>query len=297
MSTVTTAVLAASGFGTRFFPLTKTTQKEMVPVLHRPVIDYLVADLVAAGVTRIIIQIKSASDSITHFFSEDPDMEADFASRGWASKYEAVKNRYPGVEFILLVRDPSEGYGTALPVKQAGPHLGDSEAFFYATADDMVYAPGSSIFSQLQEEWLKADKPDAVLAAREVPAEEVSRYGVFETVPKQVGGATVEVLQQMLEKPAPGVTTSRLVNVSKYLFTGKILPHVLAITPDPRLGEYLVTDAIATLASEGTVAVLRANGEYLDCGNPKSWLLANLRVAMDDPELKAAIVNYIHEHN
>lgn len=275
---IRTALITAAGYGSRFFPVSKSVQKEMLPVLNRPVIDYLVDDCIRAGIEKIILTVREGQNIVQHYYTEQPSLRTHFESMGTAEKYRAVEELHQKASFHFVTQRNADGYGTAVPVKLAQELLQDEEAFLYITGDDFVFhSDDSSEAKQLISLWERSGA-QAVLSAREVPAEDTHRYGIVET--REEDG--VSYLSSLVEKPPQGTTTSRLANISKYVLTKDIFAGLQNQQPNPDSGELYITDTVAAL---DRVAVHVPYGKYLDCGSVAGWLKANLTVARQDPTL------------
>ena len=284
---IKTAVITAAGYGSRFFPVSKSVQKEMLPVLNRPVLDYLVDDCIAAGINHIILTVREGQDLVRHYYSEQPQLRTFFESMGSVKKYEAIENLHKKAKFTFVTQRDIDGYGTAIPVKLARQYVEDEEAFLFLTGDDFTYNPRGSEAGALATLWEKT-QAGAVMTAREIDESLVSKYGIIETE-KNKG---YDFVKTLVEKPAVGTTTSRLANISKYVLTPAVFPLIETQKVDKKSGELYITDTILALKEQMPVAVHVPKGEYLDCGNVASWLKANLRIAKQDPELWKEIQDF-----
>jgi UTP--glucose-1-phosphate uridylyltransferase len=278
---ITTALISAAGYGSRFFPVSKSVQKEMLPVLNRPVLDYLVDDCIAAGISHIILIVREGQDLVRHYYTEQPELRTFFEQMGSAKKYEAIENLHHKARFSFITQRDVDGYGTAVPVKLARQYLEDEEAFLFLTGDDFMYHPeGGSEAADLAALW-EATKASAVMSAREVEEQQVSRYGIIETEERDGH----RYMRSLIEKPALGSTTSRLANISKYVLTPALFPLIEDQEVDSKSGELYITDSLIALSKANPIAVHVPRGDYLDCGTVASWLKANLRIAKQDPAL------------
>ncbi len=290
---IRTALITASGFGSRFFPVSKSVQKEMLPVLNRPVLDYLVDDCIAAGITNIILTVREGQPLVPYYYTEQPAVKQFFDERGWGEKYAALETLHNKATFTFVTQSHEDGYGTGVPVRLAQKYLENEEAFLYLTGDDFTYSgQGSSSASQLMSVW-EETRAAAVLSCREVESELTHKYGIVET--REEGGK--QFLTTFIEKPAQGTTASRLANISKYVFTPSIFPLLENQGVDQKSGELYVTDTVLSLSKQQPVAVHVPQGDYLDCGNVAGWLKANLKLASADPALWGELSAYVSELN
>ena len=273
---IETALILAQGFGTRFLPITKSIQKEMLPLLDRPVIDYVIEDCLKAGVKRVIVAVKPGEVQIRNYYTPQADFRAYLRQKGALAKLElldVVEQRGQAVSFIEV--DPLKQYGTAVPVLAARELLQSEPAFLVITGDELLYQPdGQSAVQGLIDLWQLTHAP--VITGLSVDPNLIDRYGIIDTVEKD----GILYLKSLVEKPAIGSVSSHLANLSKYILTANILPLIAHQEADSRSGELYLTDSISLLAEISPVAVYSPEqAVYLDCGNPESWLKANQYLA------------------
>ena len=285
------AVIALAGFGTRFLPVTKTIQKEMIPVINRPVVDYLVDDLVKAGIEEIIFVVSDHNKQALHFYRENPRLEEYLQQVGKAHLYGEIKGLHQKATFHFVKQTDQDQYGTATPVKLAQEHLEGESAFFVLMGDDIPYnADGTSEARQMMD-FLSETGADALATFVEQPQEQLQMYGVADPIERN----GVQYLKELVEKPAPGTEPSNLANISKYILTPDVFEIIEQQQPDARYDELLITDTVSELAKTKNVAVYTPKGVYLDCGYPLGWLKANLTLAKNDPELREELKKYLGE--
>lgn len=284
------ALITCAGFGTRFLPISKTIQKEMLPILNRPMIDYVVADCISAGITEIIFVVKeNETHLVEHFYSESELLQTQMQSVGQGDKYAKAYRPIPeGVKFTFITQLFSDGYGTAIPVKLVKEQLQGEDAFIVFMGDDFIYHPQSVATTEMIELFQNSNS-QALVTCITKPDSELHKYGVAET--KTENGFTY--LTNLVEKPAPGTAPTNLINISKYIFTPKIFALLETQEPNTASGEYYITDTATVLAQTDSVVVYTPNGKYLDGGNVLNWLKANLTVAKDDPELYQGLKEFI----
>ncbi len=286
------AIISTAGFGTRFLPISKTIQKEMLPILNRPVIDYVVSDCVKAGIEEIIIVMNAHNYQPLHFYRENRRLYQYLEKMNKLHLYEQVADLHQKAHFHFVKQTDEDFYGTSIPIKLAADYIQGEEAFLYLTGDDFIYFsdPERSLVKELVELYNQSSA-DGVITCIERPWEEVHRYGVAEI--ENSNGLTY--LKNFVEKPAPGTAPSNLANVSKYVLSADILPLIEQQEPDDKSGEYYITDIVLDLAQKGKIAVKTTDGKFLNAGEPLTWLRANLRLAADNPDLKKALQPLINE--
>jgi len=287
------ALIAAAGFGTRFLPFTKTIQKEMIPVLNKPVVHYLVDDLVKAGITDIVFVINEHNLQILHYFRENHRLKAFLERMNKSHIYEEIKTLHEKANFHFVKQVDSDPYGSATPVKLAKQQLQDEESFVVLMGDDIPYnADGTSEVS-LMIKHLEKTGAKALATFVEQPTELLHRYGIAETFEKN----GFKYLKNLVEKPEPGTAPSNLANISKYILTPAVFDLIDQQASDKKSGELYITDTVNLLAKQQDVAVYTPKGTYLDCGYLLGWLKANLTMAKDNPELRAELSKFIKEIN
>jgi UTP--glucose-1-phosphate uridylyltransferase len=285
---IRTALIASAGFGTRFLPITKTIQKEMLPILNRPTIDYVVADCIAAGIEKIIFVINEHNIQIKHFYSKNERLKLYLEQMNKAERYDEVAHLHSQAQFSFIKQSDSEQYGTAVPVKIAQQQLQNEEAFLVFMGDDFVYNANGSSEAQHMIETFVGSSATALATCIERPTDSLHKYGIAEVASRN----GFEFLTNLIEKPEPGTAPSNLANISKYIFTPEIFEVIAQQQLDAKSGELYITDSILTLAKNKPVVIHTPTGEYLDSGSIPTWLHANLAVAAQDPELKKIILNF-----
>lgn len=291
-SAVRKAVIPAAGFGTRFLPVAKAVPKEMLPIVDRPVIEMVVDEAVAAGVTDILMVIGRGKRAIEEYFNPHPELERQLEEGGKREALELVR-RVSGLARIHFVwQSRMRGLGDA--VLHARTFCGD-EPFALMLGDTIVEAdPGAApAIGQLISARERHSGGSAV-AVEQVPETMVSRYGI-------VGGDEVEpgVLRatRLVEKPAPEEAPSRLAIASRYLFEPGIFDH-LASTPPGKNGEIQLTDAMAALvAAGGRMHAVTVAGRRHDIGNPLDFVKTNVHYALrgDDPAQAAELRRWLRQ--
>jgi UTP--glucose-1-phosphate uridylyltransferase len=282
---VTTAIIFASGFGTRMLPITAAVQKELLPVLNRPVIDYVVDDCVRGGIKRIIFVVRPGTHALQDYYLGSPSLEQHLERFGKAEAIKLLKSVHHQAVFEFIEQPADAGYGTAVPVRVVRPHLGPDEAVVVCGGDDFLFhADGTSEIGNLIKAFQSTDAAGAVTVL-ERPDSELHRYGVVQTRPSQDS----LLLEDLIEKPSPGTAPSNLINIGKYVMTPQMLDYVDQLERDTKSGEYYLTDAVLACAKKYPVVVHPAGGQHLDAGNMAGWIEANRVVGeASQPAIKNA---------
>lgn len=268
------AVIAVAGYGSRFFPIAKTINKCMLPVLDKPVLHLAVEDCLRAGAQEIAIVTAPGDTQVRHYFSPDLEMEEHFLARGWEAKWERVAHLHELADFTFLEQPRDGRYGTALPPMIAADFIGGDD-FLCLSGDDLLLRnDGGSDLADMVTHW-DSTETAAALAAAVVPGDSANRYGVLLT--NQREGDLV--LERLAEKPANYTEPTAHAFISRGVFPGEFMTYLDKLQPSPASGEYQITDAITSLAAERDVLVHPVTGAYLDCGDPAGLLAANLAAA------------------
>lgn len=287
---ITKAVITCAGFGTRFLPISKTIQKEMLPVLNKPTIDYVVDECIEAGITDIIIVMNSHNYQPLHYFRENQRLEKYLQKTNKSELYPKIAQLHKKANFHFIKQTDEDLYGTSIPIKLSRSLLEQEEAFLYLTGDDFIFYPDDN--KNLIKELIdlhQHTQADAVITCIHKPKEELYRYGVAAI--NQENG--IDYLKTFVEKPKPGTEPSDLANVSKYVLTPQIFELIENQSPNLDNGEYYITDIVLKLAESGKVAVKTTDAYFLNSGEPTTWLQSNLTLASQDPKLRKQVEEFM----
>lgn len=283
------AVIATAGLGTRFFPITKTIQKEMLPVLNRPVIDYVIEDLLTVGVEEIIFVVNEHNQQVLHFYSKNFRLKNLLLQHQQQDKCEDLNKYETRAKFVFIKQKDTEIYGTAIPLKLAEPYLKKESAFFYLMGDNFIIAKEGQNEYQAMLKLYAESQATALVTAVPRPKEELNQYGILDL--KAEG--KFQRLINLIEKPEVTNAPSQYANISRYIFNQDIFSILKDQKVDSKLGELLVTDTVSLLAKKAKVVAYLSEGEYLDCGNVLAWLKANITLAFQNPEYKRELCEYL----
>jgi UTP--glucose-1-phosphate uridylyltransferase len=272
VSPVRTAVVPAGGLGTRFLPFSRTVAKELLPLVDRPVIDYVVTECAESGIERIVLVGAPGKETLEAYFRPSPRLAARLHEEGRADELAALERpeRLADVRFVIQ-REP-RGNGHAVFV--ARDVVGD-EPFAMVWGDDVVIARPPAV-AQLIAARERLGGGSVACAIR-VPAKEASRYGVI--AGERVDDRTVRV-SGIVEKPAPGEAPSDLAVVHGYVLEPQIF-DVLAELEPGKGGELWLADAVSVLAREAAVWAVELDGQRYDAGERAGYATAFLDVALE----------------
>ncbi len=273
------AVLPVAGRGTRLLPLTKSQPKEMLPVGRRPVVQYVVEELAAAGVNNMIFITGPGKEAIENHFDVDDELTTHLRTSGKEELLGELAYEREEIEYFYTRQRRQLGLGHAVLCAKAIVH---DSPFVVALGDSLIGLRGpSDVVPRMIHEFEHQDA-DAVIAFEEVPAEHVVRFGIA----KPRGEATdVFELEDVVEKPSQAEAPSRLAISGRYVLSPAIF-DILSETPPGKGNEIQLTDALRTLIARGgkVIGVQLAPGEHrYDIGSFDSYYRAFVRYALADP--------------
>ena len=285
LTSIRKAVIPAAGLGTRFLPVTRSVPKELLPILDRPMLQYVVAEAAAAGITDVIVVTSPGKEGIAEYFRPRPDLEERLA--GDANLLAKVQSgaRLANVSFVIQ----EEPLGLGHAVLTARDAVGD-EPFAVILPDDIIaHTPG--VLSQMMDGMADASDDAAAVAVERVPWELVHNYGVVDAEPVGDGGHRVRGL---VEKPPPGTAPSNLSIVGRYLLPASIF-DCLERTPPGARNEIQLTDGLALLMEDTPLYACEFLGVRYDGGNPMGLLRASLEHALQRDDTREAATALIKE--
>jgi len=287
---ITKAVICAAGLGTRFLPMTKAMPKEMLPIIDKPIIQYVVEEAVSAGITDIIIVGSANKRTIEDHFDHQYELEAKLRHDGKEDLAERMEAVAELANFIYLRQKGM--YGNATPVLNAA-HLLNNEPFLVLFADDFFNSkvPRSV---QLVETYERFNKP--VISLVPVDPSRAKSYGVAD-IESVIDDETFE-LSGLIEKPEPDETPTHngsiFASVAGYVFTPEMLQYVHDLKPD-KSGELVLANAINAFSKDDKVYGRVIEGQWHDAGNKEKYLEAIVDVALDDPKIAPAFKKYLED--
>ncbi|RUO29933.1 UTP--glucose-1-phosphate uridylyltransferase [Aliidiomarina sedimenti] len=281
---VSKVIIPVAGLGTRMLPATKAIPKEMLPLVDKPLIQYIVNECAAAGLTEIILVTHSSKNSIENHFDTSFELEATLESRVKRQLLDEVQSICPpGVTIMHVRQGVAKGLGHA--ILTARPLVGD-EPFAVVLPDVLLDESTADLSKDNMAEMVQSFAKQGVsqVMVEKVPAELVSNYGVAD-----IGGATLQAgeqapISQLVEKPPVDSAPSDLAVVGRYVFTRELWP-LLAVTPVGAGDEIQLTDAIAMLLNKQQVNAYYMKGKSHDCGNKLGYAMAFVEYAKRHSEL------------
>lgn len=272
------AVILAAGLGTRFLPMTKVIPKAMLPILNKPVIQYLAEEAVASGIEEIIIVTGLGKRAIEEHFDPSYELEHDLMKRGKKDLLDEIQKIEKAARFVYVRQNEPLGDGHAL---LCAKDLLGNEPFAVLFGDDIIDGEKPAL-AQLLELYEKTNCP--VLCCEQVPMNRISQYGVIE--PEKTEGREIKV-KSLVEKPTAEEAPSNLGIVGKYVCTPAVLDALSRSHGGLADGEIRLIDGLRTLLAEGKpIVALEVEGVRYDTGTPWGLLEANIAFAKKDPEFK-----------
>jgi len=285
MKKVRKAIIPAAGMGTRFLPATKAMAKEMLPILDKPTIQYIVEEAVASGIEDIIIVTGKGKKAIEDHFDHAFELEANLEKAGKFELLEKVNQPTNLVDIHYIRQKEPKGLGHA--VWSARKFIGD-EPFAVLLGDDIVDNPeGMPGLKQLMEQFEQTHSP--VIGVQTVSDDETHRYGIVD--PLKQDGRRYQV-KEFVEKPAPGTAPSNLAIMGRYILT----PEIFAFLEKQEIGaggEIQLTDAITKLNEIQRVFAYDFEGTRYDVGEKIGFITTTIDYALRDESLRDALLRFM----
>ena len=282
------AVIPAAGYGTRFLPATKAMPKEMLPIVDKPIIQIVVEEAIAAGITDIVIVTGWNKRSIEDHFDFPFALSRYLQETGKTEQAKEVARISTLANFIYIRQKGPYGNGT--PVLNAWQAIGD-EPFAILWGDEFIAAEPPRL-RQMMDVWEKTGVPN--ISAVRVPEASVFKYGIADVTPVE---GNVYKIKRIVEKPKVGEAPGNLAAHGAYIMTPRLF-EILDKTPPGKDGELWLVDAITTLAKEQDVhAVEIKKGRYYDTGNKLEYMKTVVEYALMHPEIKdefSAFIKFIN---
>lgn len=279
------AVLPAAGLGTRFLPATKAQPKEMLPLVDKPLIQYVVEESASAGITDVVIVTGRGKTAIEDHFDVSFELERFLEDKGKKEELAIVRAISELVSVSYVRQKEALGLGHAVGVAES---LVGGEPFAVLLGDDLVQSEVPCI-RQMVDVFERVEAP--VLAVMRVPSEEISSYGVIEAEP--VGDRLYQV-RGLVEKPPADEAPSELAIIGRYILTPDLFEHLKTTQKDQR-GEIQLTDALSSLLRDRPIYGFEFEGVRHDCGNKLGFLLATVQYALQREDLAADFRRHLRE--
>ncbi len=278
------AVIPVAGLGTRMLPATKAIPKEMLPVVDKPLIQYVVEEAAAAGIKEIVLVTHASKNSIENHFDTSFELEAQLESRLKRSLLEEVRSITPPGLTVISVRQ-AEARGLGHAISCAWPVVGN-EPFAVLLPDVLVDYTVSDVNRDNLAAMVNRYNSTGhnQILVEEVPWEQVQKYGVADCSGAKMGPGEVAAISRLVEKPKREEAPSNLAIVGRYILSHQTW-DLLAKTRPGAGGEIQLTDAIDALIASETVEAYQIVGRSHDCGSKTGYMLANVTYALHHPDI------------
>ena len=285
MEKLEVAIFPVGGVGTRFLPATKNMPKEMMPLLNRPLIQWGVEEAVNSGCTNVIIVTGEGKEAIKAHFSRSFELEGFLTTHG-KEKYREIVAAIPALAKFSFAKQPQPlGLGHAVLCAE---RLCKERPFALLLPDDVMIA-NTPVTAQLEA--VRQKFGGSAIALQKVSDEDTQRYGVVDAEEIEQG---VYKIKSLVEKPKLGIAPSNLAVMGRYVLSPAIFRHLRCLKPGAG-GEYQLTDAINSMLTEEPVYGVIYEGKRLDCGITEGWLKANIKLALQSPEMREAALEVLRE--
>ncbi|MBU3108886.1 UTP--glucose-1-phosphate uridylyltransferase GalU [Clostridium gasigenes] len=278
------AIIPAAGLGTRFLPATKAQPKEMLPIVDKPTIQYIIEEAIASGIEEILIITGRGKKCIEDHFDRSIELEIELAKAGKDDLLEIVNDISNMVDIHFIRQKEPRGLGHAIHCARA--FVGD-EPFAILLGDDIVYNDEKPCLKQLIDCY--NEYKTTILGVQTVPKEHVSRYGIVEGI--EIEDRVMKV-KGLVEKPSIEEAPSNVAILGRYIVTPKIF-EILGNTKPGKGNEIQLTDALLTLIQEEAMYAYNFEGRRYDVGDKQGFLEATIEYALRKPELKDGLVEYL----
>jgi UTP--glucose-1-phosphate uridylyltransferase len=277
------AVFPAAGLGTRFLPATKAQPKEMLPLVDKPVIQYVIEEAVASGIEDIIIVTGRGKNAIEDHFDVSFELERVLEQRGERERLKEVREISEMIKVSYVRQKEALGLGHAILVTK---HMVGDEPFAVFLGDDIIDAKVPAM-KQMMKAFARLKCP--ILALERVDRARTKDYGVIAGTP---AGDSLFKLTDLVEKPEPDKAPSDLAIIGRYILTPSIFKH-LEKTPPDRRGEIQLTDGLRSLLKEQAIYGFQFEGKRYDTGNKLGFLKATVEFALKRPDLGRDFLEYL----
>lgn len=283
MKKVTKAIIPAAGFGTRFLPITKSVPKEMLPILDKPSIDYVIEECVASGINDICIVISRGKEAILSYLDDNLTLERALIKADKQEKL-ALINRFKDVKFTFVLQPEMNGTAKAVELCKS---FTAQEPFAVLFPDDVIYNPEKPVTKQLIDAYETTGA--SVVGCQLLPKEEAVHYGVMDVVEQKGKYVLIKGFQ---EKPSIDSLLSNITSLGRFVLTPEIYDYISKTKP-VKNGEVYLPSAIDMLAKDTNVYAYVFDGCRYDMGSKFGFLKANIEFALRDPVLREQLVNFI----
>ena len=280
-------VIPAAGLGTRFLPATKAMPKEMITLVDKPLIQYVIEEAVISGITEVILVTHANKPSLSKHFDKDEKLEKNLEKKGKDKLLNATRKICPQELRITSVHQ-NEPLGLGHAIICAADEIADD--------DFAVILPDVLLYTKLEPDLKKMLRRFSKIGASQIMVNSVEQasvesYGIVDCDKKPQPGGSAKI-SKVIEKPKPHLAPSNLAITGRYVLSNKVLDNLKTVKPGAG-GEIQLTDAIQLLVAHSTVEAYHMNSKYYDCGSKSGYLQATVEYGMRHPGLGAEFKEYL----
>ena len=278
-------VIPAAGFGTRFLPITKSIPKEMLPLINKPAIQYIIEEGIQSNISQFIMILGRSKEVIANYFDRSPELESFLEKKGKKNLIKTIEQIVSTAHFTYIRQATPLGLGHA--VKQAEHAIGKD--YFGIMLPDDIFLGNEPVIAQLAQ--IAQKKKASVIAVQEVDARNVSSYGIV-GISKKISSNLFQV-SHLIEKPSIEMAPSNLAIIGRYVLSPSIFTSLEKVTIDDH-GELQLTNGIAHMIKNGeTVLACKVDNRRHDIGTPLGWLKATFDIALSNPMYATKLKEYL----
>jgi len=288
MKKVRKAIIPAAGLGTRFLPATKAQPKEMLPIVDKPTIQYIIEEAVASGIEDIIIVTGRGKRAIEDHFDKSYELEETLAKKEKWDLLQEVQNISNLANIHYIRQKEPKGLGHAIFC--ASRFIGD-EPFAVLLGDDIVQSSGKPALRQLMDVYERFNS--SVIGVQQVPVEDVSKYGIISTAGGEIEKGVYRI-EDLVEKPKQEEAPSNFAIMGRYILRPEIFYLFDQVKPGAG-GEIQLTDAIKLLNEQQIVVAYQFEGKRHDVGDKFGFIKATIDFALEREDLREDVIRYLRE--
>lgn len=284
MSTIRKAIIPVAGFGTRFLPVTKSLPKEMIPIIDKPTIQYIIEEAVESGITDILLVTSKYKKSIEDYFDNFSELENLLEKSKNYEMLEAIRNISNMANITFIRQKEQKGLGHA--IYQGKTFVGD-EPFCVLLGDDIVYSEEKPCLKQLMDVY--DEKGGTVIGVQEVDRKDVSKYGIVDG--RKISDRLYEV-NNLIEKPSIEEAPTNIAILGRYVINPSIFHNLENASPGKN-GEIQITDSLCKLTLNEVVNAFVFEGIRYDIGDKIGYLKATIDYALRDDKIRDILKDYL----